>query len=793
MEFTDTQRLALQNAQQILDSVGLSPRDLNDDSVSNASTPRAATPPSSSCSPSPVILCSQYEPPPACFFTPDEVSRKLNKVNRLTSVHARVEHPVGALVEYPQTGAIDGQSVAHIFAVDPKAFQHPRLSFQYSTGDGHGGRPNVKCFLLRDDAGMPVVCYNLKTSCDRSKLSSLLSSISTAAPPAVNSAEKEVFMKTFAFYCALRDKGCAFESDDSFSSQADDPSPDYVDADANSDNDTNFGCISASRRPAKDNKCKGKLVILVDKYQQPFIQCQFRSQSHRHHLVLRSLQEYDTQYLRALLENDTMHISEHKNNAKRGGYGPLVPCTFVASPVEQKQRCSHWHRRADGQLRQGLLEKWQHHCQSKYDIYVPNDLSKCPHVVVICMNPHSHPPPAPIKTPPPLVDLFRSILLRMEWKLADATPRRIVLDSGFMQGLRQELGWSLSTDRDPSLHDLHPSLGNLDHVRRLINTLRNERFPNGTGFDGAILLAKEHEKLPLEQRYVRCAETHSISTTTSEEFKLVICMSNSMSKHLQLSKRLSIDTSFKRLHGWQEFEIETWDLDHSRSVVGARAFTTSQSAEAHFILFRRIFEIVEQDTGVPATFYHIHGTGFESVVADGHKGQGLGLGLYCQYLCRTINLPCMYEPSRQLSELDPYDHLRRFYRLCVTHFKRNILALKGQVSEDAYIAMLSLATSEPHPNIDLTLEIIRRGSKKAAAWLKDKTHGTKFALPAVYRPKSLIPLEIWKASPSTTNGNEQAHRNINASGKLVWLYSKALIYMCYYSYYSTIIAIIALL
>ncbi|KIK71783.1 hypothetical protein PAXRUDRAFT_181888, partial [Paxillus rubicundulus Ve08.2h10] len=40
----------------------------------------------------------------------------------------------------------------------------------------------------------------------------------------------------------------------------------------------------------------------------------------------------------------------------------------------------------------------------------------------------------------------------------------------------------------------------------------------------------------------------------------------------------------------------------------------------------------------------------------------------------------------------------------------------------------------------------------------------KFTLPALYQPFSLIPPYIWKASPSTTNGNEQAHRNINRDG-----------------------------
>ncbi|KAG2040908.1 hypothetical protein BDR03DRAFT_824049, partial [Suillus americanus] len=31
-------------------------------------------------------------------------------------------------------------------------------------------------------------------------------------------------------------------------------------------------------------------------------------------------------------------------------------------------------------------------------------------------------------------------------------------------------------------------------------------------------------------------------------------------------------------------------------------------------------------------------------------------------------------------------------------------------------------------------------------------------------PASFIPEGIWRASPATTNGNEQAHRNVNRDG-----------------------------
>jgi hypothetical protein len=101
--------------------------------------------------------------------------------------------------------------------------------------------------------------------------------------------------------------------------------------------------------------------------------------------------------------------------------------------------------------------------------------------------------------------------------------------------------------------------------------------------------------LPLEQRYVRCAQTHVIERDV--ELKLVVCMMTSrMSSHLVQAKRLSIDT-FKWAQGWQEFEIESWNTEHCRceslflplsiqidgfsAIVSARAFTTSQSAKAH--------------------------------------------------------------------------------------------------------------------------------------------------------------------------------------------------------------------
>ena len=60
------------------------------------------------------------------------------------------------------------------------------------------------------------------------------------------------------------------------------------------------------------------------------------------------------------------------------------------------------------------------------------------------------------------------------------------------------------------------------------------------------------------------------------------------------------------------------------AIVSTHAFTTSQLAKAHLILLSRTFEIVKSDTGLSVNFHHIDGSGIQSVVVDGHKGQGLG-------------------------------------------------------------------------------------------------------------------------------------------------------------------------
>ncbi|KAF8589348.1 hypothetical protein K439DRAFT_1612787 [Ramaria rubella] len=491
-----------------------------------------------------------------------------------------------------------------------------------------------------------------------------------------------------------------------------------------------YKALRDQRAADMHKQCKGCLNFCRNLYQQPFIQCEKRRKGHRAHLILRNLNEFDIPYLQALLNNDLSMICSYKEAAFLDSYGPLAPCHSVAAPREQKELCPTWHRDSHGILTRGIMVHTKK-CPAVFEFYYPYDLNSCPYVLLVCRNPHSHVNPKPSKTPQAVLDVFNSLLEDLGWKLADATPQRIILDSAFVNGLRRALGWVELCDL--TLGDLHPSLS--------------------TSLEGAYHILAEHAQLPLEKCYVRCVEEHKIPG--EGKIYIIICMFRAMSELLLKTTRPSIDTSFKRLHKWQEFEIEVWFPEYLHSIVVARAFTTSQSAEAHRILFNRIFAIVHEDTGKTVQFRHIHGVGFNTFMADGHLGQALGLGLCCEEICQSMAGYCAIEWTKALYMLTPYEHLARIYRYCFAHFVRNVLTLKGYISLEVQATMMSLASAEPLPNFEATLQQIREGGKKAAGG---------FALAALYQPASKIPIKVWKASPSTSNGNEQAHRSINRDG-----------------------------
>lgn len=64
-------------------------------------------------------------------------------------------------------------------------------------------------------------------------------------------------------------------------------------------------------------------------------------------------------------------------------------------------------------------------------------------------------------------------------------------------------------------------------------------------------------------------------------------------------------------------------------------------------------------------------------------------------------------------ELNPYQHLRHFTRLCKVHYARNIIDTGHTIPQEIKHMMLSLATSEPLPDFHGTVKTIEESCKKA--------------------------------------------------------------------------------
>ena len=270
------------------------------------SAPSPSPSPFPSSSPAPAVLVSHYEAPRSRPFTDDEFKCGAHKATREKSADRVIEHPLDAIVEYPETGNGRDITVAHIFNIRPDSFYHPRFNFQYSLGGEHGGRGEVTCKMLQDALGKPVKCSKLRTTCrsfvflmclrlglmhfltgrglrycsfrpytalthsftSRQAMATLphtaTSHVASLSP--TDDAHVEVFQKTLAFYCALIAKGCVFSSAVDF--------PDSSDT-IEQENNPPLDADDESLKKRKVPNCYGSLELKYDSYNQPYIQYVF--------------------------------------------------------------------------------------------------------------------------------------------------------------------------------------------------------------------------------------------------------------------------------------------------------------------------------------------------------------------------------------------------------------------------------------------------------------------------------------------------------------------------------------
>jgi len=245
-------------------------------------------------------------------------------------------------------------------------------------------------------------------------------------------------------------------------------------------------------------------------------------------------------------------------------------------------------------------------------------------------------------------------------------------------------------------------------------------------------------------------------------------MTRESSQRLVHAQYLQSDIAFKRVAGFLEFETGGLDQNAQIALTYCRVYVNRQSAAAHHIIFQRLEQIVEQDTGESLKWRHLHSrslndpSGVLQWTGDQHGGQAKGLGLHLKSLAAKLPLRNdLHEPHRTLASLDEYDHLRRIFRLCHVHVARNIR--DAAVPESVKNKMRSLICMEHNDLRGCLQDIAHEGGKVGADWVQDKIR-SKFALPGICWQESFIPKLVWQVGESSSNIIESLHADANTEG-----------------------------
>ncbi|KAJ7437910.1 hypothetical protein B0H11DRAFT_1884881 [Mycena galericulata] len=649
---------------------------------------------------------------------------------------------------------------------------NPVRNFAYSQGEPRGstGRKGVFCDLLVNSDGEKVPCKESHSTC-----TDILRRLETERfnRDKYSSTRSDLFKKTLAYFGALSRQGCGAP-----------PHEATVYHGEELEQRTAWLLQQEKARRGHPSKptCDGRLQLRYDSNGQAFIKCEHYSRNaNRDHLIDweagRGL--YDTQYLEALFLGDVDAIADFEEDGLAvSDSGPVSTCSNVSNFSSIKVNCHNEHRDLAGNL--VLLEMQHLKCRSKFRIFEPLEefREQCPRILVVCHGEHTHPIPLPTKTPPSIrVELF-DLLTTLDHDLPDLTPRRFLRHPATDSFLRKRL----PDLHNPTLLDLHPSLGNRDHIRAYILQAQNSIFPEGTGWEGLLhMKLKQDELLPVDEVYIRYMEEipalglgprdeedEDSDADPAVPFRIAVCMTRQGSCRLLKAKYLQSDIAFRRIVGFKEFELGGLERDSRTTIVYCRIYLNRQTAAAHEIIFRKIHEIVFADTGETLKWRHLHSptihdeVGILHFVLDQHGGQAKGLGLYLKYLAQfLVGKYDLHERHRLLTTLDEYDHLARNIRLCTSHISRNIA--KANVSEIVRNLMRSLICIE-HPDWDNTIRRIQvEGGTAGANWVADKIR-SKFAFPAMCWEKSFIPKSVWQVGDNTSNIIESVHADANREG-----------------------------
>ncbi|CAB4408423.1 unnamed protein product [Rhizophagus irregularis] len=432
-----------------------------------------------------------------------------------------------------------------------------------------------------------------------------------------------------------------------------------------------------------------------------FIGCDKWNKGEKWHRFIKVSEEIDLELLRDLFQGRGINESNHEidNDNK----------CYTLSPFASRTNFCDFPHIENGQVVRGTMVKQT--CDVRFIKFIPHDLVACPYIALICIGTHNHPPPPPERTPLGIKDELQTMIQNIIASDDSATPRNSV---------------KATFDKD-TLSEVHASLNNVDKLRSLVAKCYQKMHPYGQGNLG-LLHSVQCKKFDMHN-YVRRIEHFENGQT------LIICMLDLQAKELQKLKSFQIDLTFKRVHGdINEFEINSYDNTHKLT-------------EAYQRLFSRLFEVVENLSGIAVKFYHIDGTGWECILGDLDAAQAKGLGLALT----------KRDPSKNWEM-----HLTHIFKSCLVHFKRNLVAKK--FNNEVYSLAVSIPSKSSADEVHKIFEKLETyNDQRVMDWIQ--YYQQTYVLASLNKHISNMENEIWENYGNNTNTAEAAHAQANREGK----------------------------
>ncbi|KAJ7117533.1 hypothetical protein C8R44DRAFT_626720 [Mycena epipterygia] len=651
------------------------------------------------------------------------------KITERTKLSILYEYPLGPVIEYPETSE-EGDPVGHLFQMDPQNWFCPSQNMVYSKGEPKGcskAGHYAECEVLLDSQGRYARCVEKHWTCQGCKVCPNNDMESLAQPHHKATAHdvqerlqndrderlqyasptRDIFQKTAAYLAVIRKMGCWRPK------------------------------IEETLRLATEQGLQDERDLYLFQTQRGYVPpeelCEGRVLFDHLYDTTINNGTYDLEYIEAVLCEDDEEVERIEEAAFGLGYGPrIATCNTVTNFSSQKTFCPFDHWDSEGGVVQPLMTHLT--CTSRFRVFepIPEDRLACPYILLVARGPHTHPIPLPTKTPPKVRSEILALLTDLGEDLPDITPRRLI-----RHPLVKAFLWNKFPNHSttPTLSDWHLSLANRSHIGSYIKLSKELHYPFGTGWAGVVHLKAQQDALPTGSKYI-CRmivvdappQDHEDEDTTAstqlgqeQKLRIIVCMSPEASQRLaQLGQYLQSDIGFKHVVGFLEFELACMDRDANTSSLFSRVYSNRQTTHAHFLIFQALHDIVKEDTGCGLQWRHLHGSdneddnGWEGLIlsfmADQHRGQALGLGMYLQALAATLPEKFdLHEPWRTIQSLTPYEHLRRCFRNCTLHIYRNIKTSK--VSNEVRWLMRSLVCIE-HDDWDGNMRAIcEKGGK----------------------------------------------------------------------------------